>query len=214
MRGLQNRSGAAFDVCCSHHAPRALWEVMRYAFTTEPDLAFGQPLHRRDGRAHRRRAWSSPFPVSTAIERRDVRARHRPRRCRRRRRSRFASACRRGRARPSCSVNGQPVAACDEQPGFAAVEREWRDGDRLSVRFPHRVAVVRGHRLGEHVLHPDEAAVLFGPRVFCLSDLHNPAVQQHLVRLRRRIGGRSRDRRRGPDRLEATGVAPDGTVRR
>ena len=38
LRGLQNRSGAAFDVCCSHHAPRALWEAMRYAVTAEPDL--------------------------------------------------------------------------------------------------------------------------------------------------------------------------------
>ena len=37
LRGLQNRSGNAFDVCCSHHVPRALWEVIRYATTTDSD---------------------------------------------------------------------------------------------------------------------------------------------------------------------------------
>jgi DUF1680 family protein len=35
LRGLQNRGGATFDVCCSHHAPRAMWEVMRYLYTVE-----------------------------------------------------------------------------------------------------------------------------------------------------------------------------------
>jgi DUF1680 family protein len=32
LRGLQNRAGAVFDACCSHHAPRAFYEALRHMY--------------------------------------------------------------------------------------------------------------------------------------------------------------------------------------
>ena len=138
LRGLQNRSGAAFDVCCSHHAPRALWEAMRYAFTTEPGLALGQPLHRRDRPMLTVSSMEVTVSSRLAIEDDDVRARldlvdavagavrdSRPR-------------ARMGRAKPSSSVNGQPAGGPSGRASPPSNGR-WSDGDRLSVRFPHRV---------------------------------------------------------------------------
>ena len=207
LRGLQNRSGAAFDVCCSHHAPRALWEVMRYAFTSEPGLLSinlfidaTAPLTVGD---HEVVISSQPrvegdryvldvdlamtSPASFAI------------------RVRVPDWA--GEA--ELAVNGQPPERIG-QPGFTSVERTWNNGDRISVRFPHRVRVLRGHRLGEHVLHANEAAVLLGPRVFCVSDLHNPEVDQLFMRLRLGSDGDHGIVVAGPDRLEAAGSAPDG----
>ncbi|MGH2562214.1 MAG: hypothetical protein ACRDJH_24400 [Thermomicrobiales bacterium] len=53
---------------------------------------------------------------------------------------------------------------------------------------------------------------MLGPRVFCLSDLHNPMIQQHLVRLRLGPDGDNGIVVAGPDRLEATGISPDGNA--
>jgi DUF1680 family protein len=209
MRGLQNRSGAAFDVCCSHHAPRALWEVMRYAFTTGPDLlsvnlfvdatavlgVSDQEITLSSQPSVENETFvldidlGMPSPASFAV------------------RVRVPEWV--GEA--DLFVNGERVTHADH-PGFAVIERRWSAGDRFTARFPHRVRIVRGHRLGEHVLHADEAAVLLGPKVFCLSDLHNPAVEQHLVRLRLGDNSDHEIAVAGPDRLKATGIAPDGTV--
>jgi DUF1680 family protein len=35
LRGLQNRAGAAFDACCSHHGPRAFYDALRYIYTAD-----------------------------------------------------------------------------------------------------------------------------------------------------------------------------------
>ena len=207
LRGLQNRSGAAFDVCCSHHAPRALWEAMRYAVTTEPDcISVNLFLDAKTVLTVSDQEITLTSRTSVADEMFvidiDLTL------------SSPASLAIRVRVpewagRAELAVNGQPVATA-ARPGFVAVERQWGEADRVSIRFPHRVRVVRGHRLGEHVLHADEAAVLLGPRVFSLSDLHNPTIQQHLVRLRLGVNGDHGIVVAGPDRLEAAGVSPDG----
>jgi DUF1680 family protein len=207
LRGLQNRSGAAFDVCCSHHAPRALWEAMRYAITTEPDLLSVNLII--DGSAvlavaEREITLSSRTSVTDEtlvleIELTTVAPAH------------FAIRVRvpEWAGRADLAVNGQPVGAA-ELTGFVYIEQRWNDGDRLSARFPLRARVLRGHRLGEHVIRADEAAVMLGPQVFCLSDLHNPTIQQHLVRLRLGPEGDEGIVVAGPDRLEATGISPNG----
>jgi DUF1680 family protein len=207
LRGLQNRSGAAFDVCCSHHAPRALWEAMRYAVTAESDLlsinlfidatavltvsdleiTLSSRTSVKDEAFVLEIELTTPAPAPFSI------------------RVRVPEWA--GHA--DLAVNGQPVGAA-KQTGFVYVERRWSDGDRLSARFPHRARVLRGRRLGEHVLRADEAAVMLGPRVFCLSDLHNPTIQQHLVRLRLGPEGDDGIVVASPDRLEATGISPDG----
>jgi DUF1680 family protein len=207
LRGLQNRSGAAFDVCCSHHAPRALWEVLRYAVTTEPD-GLSVNLH-LDATACLELggdevtvttrlapdAGAAVFSLDLAGE---------PT-------SPFTVRVRvpdwAGQA--ELAVNGEPAGGADG-PGYVEVARRWSDGDRIEVRFPHRVRVARGHRLGEQLLDPDEAAVFLGPRLFCLSDLHNPTVDLHLARLRLPPEGAPAIAVVRPDRLEADGVAFGG----
>ena len=206
LRGLQNRSGAAFDVCCSHHAPRALWEAMRYAVTAEPGLLsinlfldatatlpFG---HGTVTVVSRTRTEPEAFVVDLELATPSPAA--------------FTVRVRvpawAGEA--ALSVNGRPSER-SEQDGAVAVEGTWNDGDRLAIRYAIRARLLRGHRLGEHVIHPDEAAVLHGPRVFCLSDLHNPTVPQHLVRLRAGSSGTGGIAVEGVDRLVASGVAPD-----
>jgi DUF1680 family protein len=207
MRGLQNRSGNAFDVCCSHHVPRAIWEVMRYVFTTEPNAV--SVIFHLDATAHvqlgdheltiesrriededsvcleltLRDNWPSPFALKVRVP---------------------AWA---GRA--ELSVNGQQFST-KNRPGFASVDRVWRDGDRLTVRFPNRISFVRGRRLGTHILQVEDVAVLLGPRIFCLSDLHNATVNQDLVRLQLKHEDGCGISICSPDRLEAKGVTPDG----
>jgi DUF1680 family protein len=115
--------------------------------------------------------------------------------------------------RADLTVNWQPVGASD-RPGFATVERTWRDGDRIEVRFPNRVRVVRGQGEGQHVVHPDDVAVFLGPRLYCLSDRHNPTVGLGVIRLPRQDDLAARVAVLHPDRLEVDGVNPAGaTVR-
>jgi DUF1680 family protein len=209
LRGLQNRSGAAFDVCCSHHAPRALWEVMRYAITTEPGLLSVNlfldataTLPFEDGEitiTSTPRIEPDMFVLDLKLavptpSRISVRLRE----------PGWAG-------RVSLEVNGQPITS-ENLMGAIAVERIWSDGDRITARFPHRVQLLRGHRLGERLIRADEAAVLLGPRVFCLSDLHNPTVLQHLVRLSAGPKGDGGISVKSADRLVASGTTADGAT--
>jgi hypothetical protein len=111
--------------------------------------------------------------------------------------------------RAELAVNGQQFSVKD-RPGFVSVDRVWRDGDKLTVRFPNRVSLVRGQRLGMHVLHAEDVAVLLGPRIFCLSDLNNATVNQDFVRLRVKSEDGCGITVCSPDRLEAEGVTPNG----
>jgi DUF1680 family protein len=203
LRGLDGRSGAAFDVCCSHHAPRALWEAMRYVFTTEPAAISVNLLVDAEARL----AMDEAAPTVT---------------CRLRREGDtlvVALALTEPPARPfalrlrvpawagqaALSLNGEPLAAVDV--GYAGVERRWTDGDRLEIRLPLRVRVARGRCLGRHVVQPDAAAVWLGPRLFCLSDRHNPTADLNLVRLP--PGGEiaAAFEVTAPDRLECDGTS-------
>jgi DUF1680 family protein len=209
MRGLQNRSGNSFDVCCSHHAPRAIWEVMRYVFTSELN-AVSVHFHldatarvqlddhelviesRRIEDEHSVCAditvhgeLTSPFTLKVRVPEWAERA--------------------------ELSVNGVHVGV-EDGPGFASVHRAWQSGDRLTVRFPNSIRLVRGQRLGGHILRTEDVAVLLGPRLFCLSDLHNPTFNQDLVRLRVKSEDGFGIIICSPHRLEAEGVTPDGEM--
>jgi len=211
LRGLQNRSGAAFDVCCSHHAPRALWEVMRYAVTAEPgllsvnlflDAATAMSVGDGDERitlTSTVRIEPETFTVDLDL------ALASP--------ARFAVRIRvpawaNGDA---LSIDGQAVTP-GGQPGAIVVERTWNDGARITVRFQIRARIVRGYRIGEYLVDAEKAAVMHGPRLFCLSDQHNPTVPQHLVRLRAGRNGRGAISIENPDRLTASGTGPNGTM--
>ena len=210
LRGLQNRGGATFDVCCSHHGPRAMWEVMRYLYTAEARRVWVNLL--LDGAARLSLGEDGdtlsvvsqvryetgaivlsvnlndppPYPVALHV-----------------RVPRWA-----GRA--NLAVNGQLVVEADG-PGYTAVERVWVSGDRLEVRYPRQIRIQRGHGLGQHVLRADEVAVFYGPDLYCLSDRWNPAVRLHLVHvaLTETSAG---DSFLAPasKRLEADGITPEG----
>jgi DUF1680 family protein len=105
-------------------------------------------------------------------------------------------------------LNGTGISYTVEN-SFASIERAWTAGDRLEVRFPMQVQVQRGQFLGRHILSPDEAALFYGPRLFCLNDSLNPAVRLHLTRLKL-----SKDMPVGliirtHDRIETVGISPD-----
>jgi DUF1680 family protein len=211
LRGLQNRSGAAFDVCCSHHAPRALWEAMRYAFTTEPgvvsvnlfldasaNLVMGGDELTVTSQSH---VEGDAFVVDLDVA------------CPSPATFAFRLRVPEWAGEAVLAVNGRAVKRA-LRPGFVTVERDWCDGDRLSMRMPHRVRIAQGHRIGEHVIHPEEAAVFLGARLFCLSDLHNPTVERQRVRLRLDPNGDDGFDVVEPDRLAAPGRSNDGEHRR
>jgi DUF1680 family protein len=208
LRGLQSRGGATFDVCCSHHGPRALWEVMRFLFTTDGQGVWVNLL--LDGAARlpldsgaislssevRYEAEAvalgltltdtPPFPVALRV-----------------RVPRWAR-------RTSATVNGQAVEVV-AQAGYVSIQRVWRPGDQVEVCYPREVDVRRGVCLGQHVLDRGQVAVLYGPHVYCAADRHNPAVRLHLARVRW-WGGRQPGDFVAIDsnRLEAWAIDEDG----
>jgi hypothetical protein len=69
---------------------------------------------------------------------------------------------------------------------------------------------MRGHRVGQHLLHEDEAAVFLGPRLFCLSDLHNPTINLHFATLQLNGDDSGGITVADPNQLAADGVDPTG----
>jgi DUF1680 family protein len=207
LRGLQNRSGAAFDVCCSHHAPRALWEALQYAVTTEPgalsvnlylDVDARLTLGNGEvGVTTRTRPENGAIVFSLDLTEPPG--------------APFAVRVRvpDWAEQAELSVNGRPEGISDPGGSFET-ERPWHDGDRLELRFPNRVRVVRGHGFGEQVVHPDEVAVFLGPRLFCLSDLHNPNLDSPFLRLRSPPDTAGAVSVATHDRLMVDGVTPGG----
>jgi DUF1680 family protein len=182
LRGLQNRGGATFDVCCSHHGPRAMWEVMRYLYTTDaggvwvnllldgaarlpvadPDLALTLSTQvRYEAETVVLTLSISEPPASPAALHVRVPA---------------------WAGRASVSLNGQPAEA-RANAGYLTFERVWQDGDTLEVIYPRQVQVRRGQTLGQHVLNHNEAAVTYGPHLYCASDRWNPQLSLHLLRV-------------------------------
>lgn len=212
LRGLQSRGGATFDVCCSHHGPRALWEVMRYLFTTDGQglwvnllLDGAAPIALANGllniASEVKYAADTLTLTLTVGEAPEVPvAVH----------VRVPSWA--GQA--EVVVNGEPVEA-GRLTGYACVERAWLAGDQLVVRYPRRVDVRRGQSLGGHVLNRNEVAVIYGPHVYCVSDRWNPTVSLHLLRVGW-WGARHADDfvAVASNRLEAKAIDADGqTVR-
>jgi uncharacterized protein len=208
LRGLQNRGGATFDVCCSHHGPRALWEVMRYLFSTDARGVWVNLL--LDGDARLPFEGGALHVVTTVSYEPDevglalTISENQPRS--------FALHVRvpawAGRA--SVAVNGEIVDAL-HQAGYVSLDRIWHAGDRIDVRFPRVVDIRRGNCLGRHVLNHHEVAVLYGPHIYCVSDRWNPAVNLHLVRVGWWGGRGDADFiRLASNRLEASGVNEHG----
>lgn len=61
---------------------------------------------------------------------------------------------------PALSINGEPVALGRRERGFAVLEREWRDGDRLELTLPMEVGLVRHQE--------PSVSVRRGPLIFAL----------------------------------------------
>ncbi|WP_066288278.1 glycoside hydrolase family 127 protein [Arthrobacter sp. B6] len=83
----------------------------------------------------------------------------------------------------SITVNGDPAPA--SPPGtYATVDRQWQEGDRISVALPMPVKMVRGHRLAEEI--SNQVAVTRGPVVYCLESQDLPeGIRLEQVALRR-----------------------------
>jgi len=206
LRGMQNRAGAVFDACCSHHAPRAFYDVLQYIYTAEHDklwinffmsgeaklelesgaLAFTSEVMEDTGQQTFSLQITAAPPAPVLMQ---VRV------------PEWAGKI-------SIVLNGQPVSA-DIQGGYAQLERVWCQGDELIVRFPLAVRIIRGQRLGQHTLVLDEVAVFHGPRLLNLNDFDNPAVRLHLVKIKLPQKQEDGFAAAGPYRLEATGITPE-----
>ncbi|HEX2864295.1 MAG TPA: beta-L-arabinofuranosidase domain-containing protein, partial [Deinococcales bacterium] len=77
---------------------------------------------------------------------------------------------------PNVKLNGSPVAldGSNVRNGYAVLEREWRDGDRVTLELPMPLERVYAH--------PNVAqdaglvALQRGPLVYCLESVDNPAL--------------------------------------
>jgi hypothetical protein len=58
------------------------------------------------------------------------------------------------------AVNGKPANTQAKASNWAAIEREWNDGDRIDIRIP---MALRAEAVDTE--HPDRFAVLYGPLV-------------------------------------------------
>ncbi len=206
LRGLQNRSGNAFDVCCSHHVPRAIWEVMRHAVTaTEEghvwvDLLLEGRFEIDSGDVQfsftaDRKEEADAVAWRFTIDKAPARS--------------LAFGVRQpdwaGEA--TMMVGGKVIARINADP---VVTRTWSSGDVIDLRLPHRPRLVTGHMVGRQLMHENEAAVLYGPQVYALSDLHNPAVDIHTVRILVDADGRARLSNGKANLIEAEGRTIDG----
>jgi len=76
------------------------------------------------------------------------------------------------------AVDGEPVAV-EPTDGYATVEREWQDGDRIEISLAMDPTAV--------VAHPEVesdralAALRRGPLVYCLEDIDNSQPVHHLI---------------------------------
>ena len=204
LRGLQNRAGATFDACCSHHGPRALYETMRYTYTIDEDTVQVNLYLEGEARLtihHQNIRISShltqhrdnleialkiydPPPEAFTIQ------------------LRVPAWAGSGAIR----VNSE-LPAEQPQSGYGRIHRQWMSGDEIILRLPSPSHFVRSHTVGKHTLYPDEVAAFYGPRLFCLADHLNLDVPIHLVKVLPEAGLSVE----GPDRLVAQGVLPDGS---
>jgi DUF1680 family protein len=114
---------------------------------------------------------------------------------------------------PRVLVNHQPADVPIEQ-GYLRLERAWQAGDQFQLVFPMQVRIVRGQRLGWHVLSENEAAVFYGPWLFSVNDALNPSIRLHLVKIKLLPDSSRAFKVISADRLEAAGSTPDRTDER
>ncbi|MDP2137828.1 MAG: glycoside hydrolase family 127 protein [Candidatus Didemnitutus sp.] len=75
---------------------------------------------------------------------------------------------------PEANLNGEPVdLAAKTRSGYLALEREWRAGDVVTLRFPMVVERVRAHSRVHH--SAGCVALQRGPMVYCLEQVDNGA---------------------------------------
>lgn len=81
------------------------------------------------------------------------------------------------------TVNGEEIPA--STPGsYTTIDREWQEGDRISLTLPMTVKMVRGHRLAEEIAN--QVAVTRGPVAYCLESQDLPqGVRLEQIALRR-----------------------------
>ncbi len=70
-------------------------------------------------------------------------------------------------------VNGRPVGEKAAPSSYARLERAWKKGDRIELELPMRVKLIQANPLVEEV--KNQAAVQYGPVVYCIEDKDIPA---------------------------------------
>lgn len=206
LRGLENRAGAVFDACCSHHGPRALYEVLRYIYTDEDSSTCANlfiPSQARfvsgqgiGGMSCRVSEEPGVMEVTFSID-----VANRQLHTLRVRIPAWADGYR-------MELNGAPLH-CGAQSAYVPINRTWSPGDTLTIRFDLQAQILRGPTLGQHSLGQGEAAITYGPRLYCLNDSHNPYVRVHLARLRIPAGSEPAITVLSPGRLAAEGSTPE-----
>ena len=206
LRGLQNRAGAAFDACCSHHGPRAFYDALRYTYTSGPSTLWinlympgkarvfidDQPVDLQTTlKAH-----TDHMQFSLQIDQ----APDHP----------LNICCRipEWAVGATFQIQGQAVD-CAPKDGYVSISRVWRTGDCLTIHFPFHVTVHQGEVLGKHTINPGVVAVSYGPQLFCLNDSWNPQTRVHLVKLKSSTDPARDFLARSADRLEARGATPE-----
>jgi uncharacterized protein len=206
LRGLENRAGAVFDACCSHHGPRALYEVIRYIYTYEQDSTWVNLFFPNEAR----------FEVEKGITEISCSVEESP--------GKFISHFSIKRVTnhehtlhvrvPSWAshvrieMNGQDVVV-DNVLNYLCIHRKWSSGDKLTVQFDIQPRLLKGQTLGRHVISQLEAAITYGPRLFCLNDSHNPDIRVHLARLNNSTGSEPVIKVVSQNRLAVSGSTPE-----
>jgi DUF1680 family protein len=211
LRGLHNRAGAVFDACCSHHGPRAYYEILRYIFTTGPQSIWLNFYMEGEARIE---LDAGIFGISTSITnevellKSTLLVQEAP-----------AIAVRLRIRVPGWS--GQTVLLLNGvelehvlKDGYAQLDRVWSTGDVLEIRFSLTLQIICGQLLGEHVLAADEAAVFYGPWLFCLNDNYNLTIPLHLVRLKLPNNPQDGFKVLAINRIEAKGLTPHSAEER
>ena len=206
LRGLQNRAGAVFDACCSHHGPRAFFDALRYAFSSSLNAVWINLFLDADARLELE---SGIVQLSTStfytLERMHyaVQIQSAPEKA-----VTFKARLPEWASHARLTVNGIAVDYSIEQ-GYIYLEQNWKAGDRFELSFSMQVRTLQGPLLGQHCLSQEEVAVFYGPWLYCLNDAINPSVRLHLVRLDVPSNPKETFRVVSTDRLEATGTTPD-----
>jgi DUF1680 family protein len=206
LRGLENRAGAVFDACCSHHGPRAFYEVLRYIYTTEDsstwvnlfvpsqikldnEMGIGQMSCTVTEAPGKMEITLSIEEAAQQLHTLCIRI------------PTWAAGCR-------FELNGAPLDPTIRS-GYASFNRTWVPGDSLMVSFDLQVAVLRGPTLGLHSLGSGEAALTYGPRLYCLNDSYNPDAQVHLAHIKIMAGSEPAIKILSQNRLAAMGGTPE-----